>query len=121
MASQIQNVDLTQLTRVERDSVEAFSRNLLAGRGKLVKSVSVHGLRGRGSRATGVLELMVLLKKPSAETEALVEELALDQFIETGITLRVTCFEQKQYKLFRSMNLPRVTELASDAIALFAA
>ncbi|MBI4872543.1 MAG: hypothetical protein HY814_13365 [Candidatus Riflebacteria bacterium] len=119
--SQFKNVELTQLSRVEREAVDSFSRCLVAKLGTQVASISVHGLRCPVQPESREMNLLVLLKKANPVMESQVEELALDQFIESGIYLQVRCFEQKQFNQLRKMRLPAVTEMQRDAISLWAA
>ncbi len=121
MASHCKNVELTQLSRVEKEAVDLFSGQLVERFGTKVSSISVHGLHGQMFQQTRELNLVVLLKKASPVLEAQVEDLALDQFIETGIYLQVRCFEQRQFKSLQKMKLPAVTALQQDAVSLWAA
>ncbi len=121
MASEFRSVELSGLSRFEHDAVSAFSKKAIEQFGSQVVSLSVHGLKDSARRETGVVELLVILKKSSPLLEAKIEDLALDHYVEMGINLRITCFEQKQFKTFQKMKLPRVTALTRGAVALYAA
>ncbi|MBI4866990.1 MAG: hypothetical protein HY816_08555 [Candidatus Wallbacteria bacterium] len=121
MASEYKNVELTQLSSFERDAVGTFTAKLVEAFGNQISSVSLHGLKNSTYREAGVLELLVLLRKPSSLMEARVADLALDQYVESGINIRVTCFDQKQFKVFQKMKMPRIEQMQKDAVALWAA
>ncbi|MBI3892224.1 MAG: hypothetical protein HY303_11925 [Candidatus Wallbacteria bacterium] len=121
MAFEYKNIELTQLSQLERDAVGVFTAKLVEQFGNQIVSASLHGLKGSVYREAGVLEILVLLRKPSSVLEARIADLSLDQYVETGINLRVTCFDQKQFKTFQKMKIPRITEMQKDAVSLWAA
>ena len=121
MSNPLKSFQLTQLSSIEHEAVESFSRSIVARFGSRIATISAHGTRGAGFRQSREINLLVLLKRSSESLESSILEEALLQLVETGVYLTVRCFSRKQYDTFRKMELPMIEELQRDAISLWAA
>ncbi len=121
MTSPLNRVSLSQLSSVEREAVEAFSASLVDRFGGKVTSISLHGTRSQLFQQSRELNLLILLRKEDADLEAGIEELALDQLVDTGVYLTLRCFDRAQFETFKEMELPMILSLEADKLQLWAA